>query len=104
MNQHEIIPTPHYYISMNKKKMKLRLIAITITLSSQPDLGTFSLTTGIYVKSNFRAVLRIYHLGTLQSSVNTTSMQGKKMKHRKTLKIFSKVIRSLTKQETWSQI
>lgn len=57
MNQHEIIPTPYYCISKNKKKMKLRLIAITITLSSQPDLGMFSVTTGIYVKSNFCAVL-----------------------------------------------
>lgn len=42
MNQHEIIPTLYNCIPLNKKKMKLGLIAITITLSSQPDLGMFS--------------------------------------------------------------
>lgn len=65
MNHHEIIPTPYYCISTNKKKMKLGLIAVTITLSTQPSLGMFSLCTGNYMKSNFCAVLCIYHLGTL---------------------------------------
>lgn len=42
--------------------------------------------------------LHFYHLGILQSNL-TTFMQGKKMKHKKNIKTFSKVLRSLTKQK-----
>lgn len=59
--------------------MKLELIAITITLSSQPDLGLFS----------HHWDLSTYCLGTLQSSI-TTLMQGKKMKHKKLLELLPK--------------
>lgn len=50
------------------------------------------------MKSNFFAVLCIYRLGTLQSNL-TNFMQGKKDEAQKTLKTFSKVLRSLTKQD-----
>lgn len=61
MNQYETLHTPYYSTSINKKKMKLRLTATAITLSSQPDLGMFSHHRGP-CKINFCAALCVYHL------------------------------------------
>lgn len=97
MNQHEIIPTLYNCISMNKKKMKLRLIAITITLSSQPDLGTFSHHRDL---REIQFLCSSLHLSSWHSAKQHYYFhEGKKDEAQKTLKTFSKVLRNLTKQE-----
>lgn len=77
--------------------MKLELIAITITLSSQPDLGMFSHHWDLHEIQFLCSSLHLLPWHSAKQSYYFDA--GKKVEAQKTLRTSSKVLRSLTNQE-----